>query len=323
MRIGVFVFVPILLFIFLLRGGELVGRAGINKEMLVASSRISRDGANICPALRISNEDGLEDIFKRLENSGLARLQQILGLYFFAAHDASAAWRTLESANNNSPVDEFWLGCAAYANGDLQRAVAAWRRAKAAQYFVNYGAKMGTGGNNADAIRFYSIASQIAPGDANAWLGLAQYQLNLAYLGKVSWQATLDSAERALALAPENLQAHFLVGSALLGGKTDLPRAAQELRFVFTQRGGWIEEYVLADALLGLGQVAEATALLEHALQVRDGPVVRFHLVRAYLAAGRCSLGIESMQDALLRYPDLQSGFENLCRGNSTCPCNP
>lgn len=322
MKTGSVAVLLMILLVLFLSWAKLGERIAVNYEMLMASSRIVSDATNICPTLRISNENELDDIFKRLEYSEIARLRQILGLYYFAAQDAGAAVRTFASANNNAAADEFWLGCAAYANGDLTQAMVAWRRANASQYFINQGANIGASGNNAAAIRFYTLATQIAPEDANAWLGLAQYQLYLAYAGKVSWQETLNSAERALALGPENLQAHFLVGSALLGGRTDLPRAEQELRLVFARRGGWLEEYVLADVLLARGQVDEATRLLEHALQVRDSSVVRFILVRAYMAGGKCDLQRQSMLDALLVYPDLQRDFRNLCRVNPPCPCD-
>ncbi len=302
-------------------GGGLVQELQRNREMLTAQHAIVRQAnGDACPALSLTNPAAFDTTVNELQVSDEARLQQIEGLYFLAKGEGQDAERVLAAAPHTTAVDSFWLGCAAYKNGDLKQAIEQWQRADAGEYFTRVAHTIHVTQGAGHALPNYQIAVQVAPNSSQAWLGLAQAELDLAFAGKFAWNEMLDSAQHALALAPENGQAHYLVGWGLRGTNTDLAGAERELRIAFQKTNGWIEEYSLASVLLDEGKADEATPLLEDAVKRQDSATVETLLVRAYLMQGRCDDAAQRERIAVKAYPQLHDELTRLC-ASSGCEC--
>ncbi len=303
-------------------GNALLKQFQVNDAMLHALYHIRRSDEKICPTLILAKQSDLEIRLAELDASPIERLQELKGLYLLADQRPQEAMLFLARSTHPNRVQAFWRACAAFESGNIADAISFWQYADAVDYFVKRGAISLSQGNERKAIELYGLATHIAPSEGQAWLGLTQSQLGLAYTDKVSWQETLDSAEHALALLPNEPQAHYLVGAALLGGRTDLPRAERELRWTYGRRGGWLEKYVLGIALLEQGNLSESTKLLEEALRQQDNAVIRYHLTRAYFLRGECDLAFQAKSTAIVLYPHLQDELDSICQRNTTCPCS-
>lgn len=305
--------------IFMMRGSSLGKELEINRAMLAAQHDIAQSKSDAaCPALTLTN--GGEPGNARQSYSD-ARLEQIHGLYLLAEQDGQGAARVLENAPHTTSVDAFWLGCAEYAAGEIPQSINAWHEADAGDYFVHLGYNTLISKGAASALPLYQLAAQIAPHSADAWLGLAQDELDLATAGKFSWSEVLASAGRAKALAPTNPQAHYLLGFALFGSHADLTRAEQELRLAWNETGDWLAGYVLAGVLLDSGKRGEPTVLMEQIIKQQDNPNVRTLLIRAYVADGRCADAVQAVNSARAKFPQFKINLTDFCKNGQPCNC--
>jgi len=308
--------------LFTVRGSALGHELAINREMLSAQRNISRvESSEPCPNLNLTNSAALDATVNELDAAKDARSQQLEGLYYFAKDDWENATRVLDAAPHVTNVDSFWLGCAEYKSGDVTQAIVDWQHADAGDYFRTVAYQIHVTQGAWLALPYAQIATQIEPDSAAAWLELAQAELDRATQGKFSWTELLDSAERALSLAPQNPQAHYLVGFALWGSHGDLNRAEEELRLAWNATGQWLDGYVLAQVLLDEGKRGEPTVLMQKVLEQEDNANVRYLLVRAYVADGKCAEAMQAAEAARIKFPQFKINFGDFCKGGQGCGC--
>jgi tetratricopeptide (TPR) repeat protein len=216
----------------------------------------------------------------------------------------------------------FWMGCAAYRLGDERIAIGEWRSAAALNYFLTNGDALRAKGQYAAAVEFYAVATRLDPVSAQAWLGLAGAQQNLATVGKTAWADMLRSAERVLVVAPLDPQAHYLVGYGLFLSGGDASRAEAELRWALGRRVYWADSYMLGSMLLDRGVSGEPVVLMRRALSLSgENNQIRVQLVRAYLAEGQCEQARLTYKEALQVNPEDRGQLESICRTYSVCNC--
>lgn len=317
---------------WLLAGGMVLGLVAFDGHW---SRTIERNAASVAflRAIRFSDNAGVchglestgrhEEVVPR-ESGGDPRTDILSGLVALARGDASQAVLDLSQAPTDDierPPDRFWLGCAAFLAGETALATRAWREAGALDYFILRGYDALVRRNEATALALYQIASQVEPESAEAWLGIAAAQQLLALRGEAQWGDMLRTAERALALAQEEPQAHYLVGYALWFLKRDPGRTESELRWALEHRDDWLDSYVLGSFLLDQARAGEPTQLIQRALLTQDIPMVRTQMVRAYLSEGRCTDAQREYAIALQRFPELEEELVATCQTYPMCGC--
>jgi protein O-mannosyl-transferase len=136
-----------------------------------------------------------------------------MGLYLEEQGDIPAALASWQLATQQDPrYSRSWsnLGRAQLEMGDLEQAEKTLRRAASAGPInpiprVNLGTLLARRGDHDEAIRWYTEATQLSPGLAPAWLGLARSLLEVNRL-----VAAESAAGRALTLDPDSAGAHAL-----------------------------------------------------------------------------------------------------------------
>ncbi len=214
-----------------------------------------------------------------------------------------------------------WRGCAAHAAGDVDRASTEWRLAGADTYFLTHARAAVARGDHGLALQLYQLISEVDPESPAAWRGTAAAQMNLATVGQAAWADMTRSASRALALAPDDPEAHYLHGYALWLSGADLQEAERELRWAVQRRGDWGELYSLARLLLDDGRPAESSGLLQRALKQVDHQEVNAQLVRAYLATGACDDARRLFGELVARDDGGRDRLQQLCAAASACSC--
>ena len=281
----------------------------------------SGNNAGVCQGLEATGQhDRVVPILPR----GNQRIDILSGLLALARGDAPQAKLVLSQVLANGigrPTDQLWLGCAAFRAGEPPLAITAWREAGALDYFILRGYDALVRRDEATALTLYQIAAQIEPDSAEAWLGIAFARQHLALRGQAQWEDMLQAAERALALAPEEPRAHYLVGYALWYLKRDPERTERELRWALEHRDDWLDAYALGRFLLDQGRAGEPTQLIQRALFMQDIPMVRVQMVRAYLSEGRCADAQREYAIAVQRFPGLEEDLLAICRAYPVCPC--
>lgn len=243
------------------------------------------------------------------------------GIQALAENKPAQGYALLASSSGREQVDYLWLGCAALRNGETAQAAQAWQEGESTPYFLNHADYAFNEGKYAVALRLYQRAAQLRPNSIEAWIGMTGAFQNLAGMGRADWQSMLDSAERALSLAPQNPQAHYFVGYALWLLGRDPARAEAELRWALAHRDYWADAYALGRMLLDRGDAGEPTRLLERALKLNDLPQIRGQLVRAFLAEGRCEDASGAAAAARAKFPQLASELEQICARYPSCQC--
>jgi len=302
----------------LLLGNLLWQQWNVNWNWLAAKNQMAQRGyENVCPEIALKDPATWTGAL-----GSSARLQPLGALYLYAQRQPALAVQAYAAlGDNTSRTDLFWYGCAAWANKDSTLAIQVWQKAGALDYFVNQGARQMRQHAPAQARPFFEIATLVGPDSAEAWIGLAQSEFDLAVGRKLEWEIARQSAERALVLAPGNARPHYLVGANLWRSNTDLTRAERELRLALDAHGGWLERYALAGLLIDTGKRTEPARLLEQVLQEQDTQAVRLQLVRAQIADGECGKAMETQHNALAKYPEMQDDFDTLCKRSTVCPC--
>jgi len=137
--------------------------------------------------------------------------------------------------------------------------------------------------------------TQVTPNDVNAWLSLAE-----VYLFDRRSKRALQSAERALALAPENSDAKLFKGAALVidGRPREGIRMLQHAALGSTQRPGWAWE-LLGGAYYELKMFPEAIDAYSQALKLNPASL-----------PAKQSLGL-ALKDGL-RFAEALALFEEL-----------
>jgi Tfp pilus assembly protein PilF len=255
-----------------------------------------------------------------------SRTDYLVGLYDVARGKLSTAERSMSRSVNSPsealPIYYLWAGCLKEAIGDKAGAVEEWRAARARDYFMRKGDSFFSRGDYADALREYSIVVRIEPTFADGWLGVAASQQNLATVNHAQWSDMLISAQTALALAPQDPQAHYLVGYGLWLSGGDAREAELQLRWALNKRAYWGDAYSLGRMLLDQGVADEPTALMQKALSLKsDNDEVRAQLVRAYLAEGQCAAAQQEARRALERNPAQQERLRQICDAYNACKC--
>lgn len=221
----------------------------------------------------------------------------------------------------DAAVARFFRGCAAYAAGNTSEAVGEWRAAGAEPFFLVSGFSYVKRGDHKQALGQYQVAALINPSSVEAWTGVTAAQMNLATTAEVPWADMLEAAQRLVALAPEDPQAHYLLGYALWLSRRDPRDAERELRWVFERRRGGDEAYGLGRMILDEGRATDAMPLLEYAAARLENPEVHAVLMQAYVALGRCDDGRAVYRAVLSRAPDQRTRLRQVCRSYPACPC--
>lgn len=309
-----------LVLIALLFGPGLADKLQSNWEWLNAAHVLVRvEAAGACPQLQIVGDADLS----RMDLAGPSRprWQALLGVYLYAQQKMGEAYQMFAAAPTRTLVDDFWMGCASLAMGQTPQAVEAWRAAGAVNYFILGADHALSGGQRALALQLYDLATQIEPGNGEAWIGLASIKLDRALGGEESWPEALGAAEHAASIAPDDPRTQYILGATLWGSQTDLVRAEQLLRRAYTRTDSWLASYALAGVLVDLGQSRQALPLLEKTLEEHDTQWARLLLVRALIAEGQCDHAAATRRAALQAYPELQSSFNFLCPSPDRCGC--
>lgn len=279
------------------------------------------DNVDMCYGLEVA---GRRDDAGSMISRGDQRIDILSGLLELARGNATQAQPILGQAladDIGRSSDQFWLGCAAFRAGDSSPAITAWREAGALDYFILRGYSALIHHDEATALALYQIAAQIEPDSAEAWLGIAFARQHLALRSQVQWEDVLQAAERALALAPEEPRAHYLVGYALWYLERDSERTERELRWALEHRDDWLDAYALGRFLLDQGRTGEPMQLLQRALFMQDIPMVRGQMVRVYLSEGRCADAQREYAIALQRFPELEDDLLAICQAYPVCRC--
>lgn len=323
---------PTRLILWALAAGMLLVFVGLNGSW---SRAIQRNVAAV-GFMRESRLGDLAGVCHRFEASGRheaviskapcgdRRIDILHGLLALARGDAPQAVLVLRQAladDIGRPPDRFWLGCAEHQAGQGTMAIMAWHEAGALDYFILRGYAALLRRDEATALSLYQIAGQIEAESADAWLGVAAAEQLLALRGEAQWEDTLRAAERALALTPEEPQAHYLVGYALWFLARDPGRAERELRWALEHRDDWLDSYVLGSFLLDQGRDGESTRLIQRALSMQDIPMVRGQMVRAYLSTGRCMDAQREYGIAVQRFPIMEEELLAICQAYPACSC--
>lgn len=302
----------------LLLGGMLRQQWDVNWKWLAGKRQIVRTGEeNPCPDLTLAQTASVVG-----ESGSSPRLQTLRALSFIARHQPASAMEVYAAMGDKaSQTDLFRYGCAAWSNKETGLAIEEWRQAQVLDYFLNHGALRMREHTPDRARSFFEIATLVQPDSAEAWIGLAQSEFDLAVARKIEWVVARQSAERALVLAPDDARPHYLVGANLWRSQIDLTRAERELRLALGKSNGWLEKYALAGLLLDMGKHAEPAQLLEQVLEQQDTQAVRYQLVRAQLEDRQCARAAVTRQAALAKYPDMQADLQTLCKRSAACPC--
>jgi hypothetical protein len=279
------------------------------------------DSSGICHSLEVT---GSESRPLAIAWAGDDRSRVLSGVFGLARSDPPQAMLVLSQAlagDIGRPPDRFWLGCTAFQAGENAQAIRAWREAGALDYFILRGYHALVRRDEVTALTLYQIAAQIEPESSEAWLGVAEAQQLLALRGEAQWHDMLRAAERALALTPEEPQAHYLVGYGLWFLAREPGRTERELRWALEHRDNWLDAYALGRFLLDQGRAGEATQLMQRVLLTQDIPMVRGQMVRAYLAEGRCTDARREYAIALQRFPGLEEELLAMCIAYPACHC--
>ena len=288
---------------------------------------LKMDRANIpCPSLTTNPQLDSVQLPTMYESARDSRADYLVGLYDFARGKLSSAEIQIShSANSSSeplPIYYLWAGCLKEALGDEVGAVEEWRAGGAREYFMRKGYAYFSQGNYAESLREYTVVIRIEPAFANGWLGVAAAQQNLATVNRARWADMLTSAKTALALAPDDPQAHYLVGYGLWLSGGDVREAELNLRWALNKRAYWGDAYSLGRMLLDQGVAGEPTALMQKALSLKsDNDEIRAQLVRAYLAEGQCAVAQQEARRALERNPAQQERLRQICGAYNACKC--
>ncbi len=288
---------------------------------------LKMDRVNIpCPSLTMRPQPAEVQLPQTYEAARDSRADYLVGLYDFARGKLSTAEihisRSANSPSESLPIYYLWAGCLKESLGDEAGAVEAWRAARARDYFMRKGDAYFSRGNYAKSLQEYTVVVRIEPSFANGWLGVAAAQQNLATVNLARWDDMLASAKTALALAPDDPQAYYLVGYGLWLSGGDLREAELNLRWALNKRAYWGDAYTLGRMLLDQGVAGEPTVLMQKALTLKnDNDEIRAQLVRAYLAEGQCVAAQQEARRALAMNPAQQERLRQICGAYNACKC--
>ncbi|MBI5715324.1 MAG: hypothetical protein HZC38_18155 [Chloroflexi bacterium] len=306
-----------------------MSQTSITRNVLAAFTlyALRMDRANIpCPFLSPRPQPDEIQISQMYEVAQDSRADYLIGLYDFARGKLSTAEihisRSANSSSDALPIYSLWAGCLKEALGDEVGAADEWRAARARDYFMRKGDSFFSRGDYAESLREYTIVVRIEPTFADGWLGVAASQQNLATVNRAQWSDMLISAQTALALAPQDPQAHYLVGYGLWLSGGDVRQAESHLRWALNKRAYWGDVYTLGRMLLDQGVAGEPTALMQKALSLKtDNDEIRAQLVRAYLAEGQCVAAQQEARRALALNPSQRERLQQICDAYNACGC--
>lgn len=205
-------------------------------------------------------------------------------------------------------------------NRESRRDVAEGETASASAYAdylkgTGYLARYTVTGNIDLALGSLQSAVKADPGYANAFAGLAQvYLRKTRFSGEKYWgERAIESAKKAVELAPNLAAAHISLGDVLLGlGKEE--ESIKELQRALQLSPGNAEAYrSLADVLFNRGRFKEAEELYREAVVRRPGDwLTNLQLGLFLRATGRYKEAETSFQQALKLTPDNVVVLRNL-----------
>jgi tetratricopeptide (TPR) repeat protein len=162
----------------------------------------------------------------------------------------------------------------------------------------------------AQSIALYDQALSLDPRFAAAWVGQAVNYINQAITGlqpvDEAYPLAREAVEKALAIDPDQAQAHALLGSIAMGHDRDLVASARHLERALALDPSSFAVIGPASSLLkSLGRLQAAIALQEY-MAARDpmDPIGHGNLGYSYLYAGRLDEATASFRNALRLSPD-------------------
>lgn len=318
MRLIVAAIVIVMLALLVLALGARLTRAAARNVAAVTTIHTLQGGTSqvVCPELFFAGAQTPTV----MAVSGDSRAWNMAGLDAYARGDFNEARHAFAQAPRDA-VNLFWLGCAAWREGDKGSALAAWRGARAGNYFLNNGQGAYQSRDARRALSLYEIGLQLSPDSKEGWENLAEMQFDRAAGGQLPWNAAIEVFERQIELDPENAMAHYRIGYGLWTNRGDWERAETELRFAWARDKHWLIAYALGSLLVDRAKSAEAVGLLEYAFSKSDNAWTRFNLMRAYANVGRCAEAETAKTQALAKYPDILNPLRTWCRASAACGC--
>ncbi len=234
---------------------------------------------------------------------GNARAHNNLGQARFRAGEIDAAvasYRRALALQPDYPETHYNLGVAHARQDRIDEAIASYGRALAVQpdypeALNNLGNALARAGRPADALARYAEAVRRRPGFAEAHNNLGNA---LAQLDRAA--EAEPHFRRALALRPDYAEAHYNWGNALAAGGR-MAEALARYEAAVKLNPGYAEAQVNAgNALLALGRPAEAVAAYTRAAALApDLPDAPFNLASALLELGRWGDAVPALERAL------------------------
>src|SRR5262245_24856187 len=161
------------------------------------------------------------------------------------------------------------------------------------------------GNAHVDAGRFDEALTSYRLALAND-AGSVAARINIAFvlLGKDGAEEAVPLLVEAIALAPDNADAHFMLGSEYLRQK-QIARARECLGRAIELQPGLVWAYpALCQATFELGDASQALRVATEGLRVApDLPELHHHLGNVHLAQGNFDLAAKAYDEALKRQP--------------------
>lgn len=222
--------------------------------------------------------------------------------------DTPSAERAVSRAAALAPRDveaRFAFGQALAAHGQEARAVAEWRAAGAAEYFVNRGLVLAGAGDGAGAVEQYERALAIVPDLADGY-----YYLGRALNGLGKQEESLAALESAAALEPPSSPRRYLLRAEVRIARQEWPAALENLGQAARlspldpaphYRMGWVLEKLEDDAA--------AISHYQQALQINPAYVPpRLALGRLYGEQEACDEAARWLAPFLSQLPSRSDG---------------
>lgn len=262
----------------------------------------------------ISAESALRGIEQ--DAPGISEISHLLGIVLLQMGRAGEAVAPLQFAARSMPRDPApfnLLGVACQQSGDLEGAIAAFRKALAldanfTDAHFNFGNALRDAGRDAEAADRFRNAIRLEPGFADA-----HYNLALAEARLGNFEAAVEGYRQALSLQPDQADAHIGLSRAL----TMLHRYAEaetEARSALALAPDAIEAHSnLARALQGQGRIAEAETAIRTAIaQAPDNASLHANLGNILEDQDKVAEAAAAYREAIARDPDFSAAHSNL-----------
>lgn len=247
---------------------------------------------------------------------GLPEVSHLLGIVLLQAGRGADAVAPLEYAARSMPRDPAplnLLGVACQQSGDLDGAIAAFRKALArdsdfTDAHFNFGNALRDAGRHAEAAEQYRETIRLEPGFADAHYNLALAEVQLGH-----FEAAIEGYRTALRFEPDQADAHVGLSRAYLM-LLRYEEAEQEARTALSLTPDAMEAHSnLARALQGQGRGAEAEAAIRAAIELAPDKASLYANLGNILEDRDAVAAAEAAyREAIARDPDLIGAHTNL-----------